>query len=99
VRDGALVTHELGTSVLPGITRERIFTLAQAHGIVIHERRIATSELATADELFITAATAFVMPIVQVDGATVGAGTPGPVTTQLRAAYIDSVRGGAASAP
>jgi D-alanine transaminase len=99
VRDGALVTHELGTSVLPGITRERIFTLAAAHGIAIHERRIATSELATADELFLTAATAFVMPIVQVDGATVGAGTPGPITTQLRAAYIDSVRHGGAAAP
>jgi branched-subunit amino acid aminotransferase/4-amino-4-deoxychorismate lyase len=39
------------------------------------------------------------MPIVQVDGATVGAGTPGPITTQLRAAYIDSVRHGGAAAP
>ncbi len=98
VRSGVLVTHALGTQVLPGITRERIVTLAAARGIAIEERSIAMAELAAADELFITAATAFVMPIVQVDGAAIGSGTPGPVTTLLRAAYIDSVRNGAASA-
>lgn len=98
VRGGTLVTHALGTQVLPGITRERIFALAAARGIAIEERSIAIAELATADELFVTAATAFVMPIVQVDGAAIGSGTPGPVTTQLRGAYIESVRGGAAAA-
>jgi len=97
VRDGALVTHALGTQVLPGITRARIFAIAAAHGIVIEERSIATSEMATADELFITAATAFVMPIVQVDGIAIRNGKPGPVTTQLRKAYIDGVRHGAAA--
>ncbi len=98
VRSATLVTHALGTAVLPGITRERIFALAAAHGIPVEERSIATAELATADELFITAATAFVMPIVRVDGAAIAAGTPGPITTQLRAAYVASVRHGAAAA-
>ena len=97
VRDGALVTHALGTQVLPGITRARVFALAAARGMAIEERSIATSELPTADELFITAATAFVMPIVRVDGVAIGSGTPGPVTTQLRTAYIESVRHGAAA--
>ena len=97
VRDGALVTHALGTQVLPGITRARVFALAAARGMAIEERSIATSELPTADELFITAATAFVMPIVRVDGVLIGSGTPGPVTTQLRTAYIEGVRHGAAA--
>ena len=95
VKDGALVTHALGTDVLPGITRERTFALAATHGIVIVERSITTDELMAADELFITAATAFVMPIVKVDGVAIGTGAPGPITMQLRADYIASVRHGA----
>ena len=80
VKDGVLVTHALGTAVLPGITRERTIALAAAHGIVLHERSIATDELLTADELFITAATAFLMPIVRVNGTPIGDGAPGRVT-------------------
>lgn len=97
VKDGVLVTHALGTAVLPGITRERTIALAAAHGIALHERSIATDELSTADELFITAATAFLMPIVRVNGTPVGDGAPGPVTMQLRADYVSSVRNGAAA--
>lgn len=97
VRDGALVTHALGTAVLPGITRERTIALAASRGIALHERSIASDELLTADELFITAATAFLMPIVRVNGTAIGTGAPGPVTTQLRADYVHSVRNGAAA--
>jgi len=97
VKHGALVTHALGTAVLPGITRERVFALAAARAVSVHERSIALDELLLADELFVTAATAFVMPIVQVDGATIGSGAPGPITRELRADYIASVRHGAAA--
>ena len=99
VKAGALVTHTLGTEVLPGITRERVFVLAAARNIGIVERSISTAELHTADELFVTAATAFVMPIVRVDGAAIGSGTPGAITMQLRTDYIASVRHGAAALP
>ena len=97
VHDGAMITHALGTDVLPGITRERVFTLAASCGIAIEERSVTTAELLSADELFITAATAFVMPIVRVDGVAIGDGLPGPITTRLRAGYIASVRNGAAA--
>ena len=97
VKSGALVTHALGTVVLPGITRERVFALAAARGIAIAERSIASDEVHTADELFVTAATAFVMPIVRVDGRAIGAGVPGTITMQLRTDYIASVRDGAAA--
>jgi len=99
VKDGALVTHALGTEVLPGITRERTFALAAARGIQIVERSITLAELHDADELFLTAATAFVMPIVTVDGGTIGSGVPGGITQQLRADYLASVRNGAAALP
>ena len=97
VANGSLVTHTLGTDVLPGITRERVFALAATRGIPIVERSIGTEELRAADELFITAATAFVMPIVRVDGVAIGSGAPGTITLQLRAEYIASVRHGAAA--
>jgi D-alanine transaminase len=97
VKDGTLITHALGTEVLPGITRERVLALAAAQGIALIERSVSTTELLAADELFITAATAFVMPIVRVDGAAIGTGAPGPITAALRTAYIASIRNGAAA--
>jgi D-alanine transaminase len=97
VKDGTLITHALGTEVLPGITRERVLALAAAQGVALIERSVSTAELLTADELFITAATAFVMPIVRVDGAAIGTGAPGPITAALRTAYIASIRNGAAA--
>ena len=97
VVNGSLVTHALDSEVLPGITRERVFALAAARGIPITERSIRSDELHSADELFITAATALVMPIVRVDGAPIGSGAPGTITMQLRADYIASVRNGAAA--
>lgn len=99
VKDGMLVTHALGTEVLPGITRERTFALAAVRHIAIIERSIASAELHGADELFLTAATAFVMPIVRVDGIAIASGSPGTVTMQLRGDYIASVRNGAAALP
>ena len=97
VTGGTLVTHALGNEVLPGITRERVLSLAVARALPIVERSIATAELHDADELFVTAATAFVMPIVRVDGLAIGSGAPGAITMQLRADYIASVRHGAAA--
>lgn len=99
VKNGELITHTLGIKVLPGITRERVFMLATARGIAIVERSISADELPAADELFVTAATAFVMPIVRVDGAAIGSGAPGTLTAQLRDDYIRSVRHGAAALP
>lgn len=99
VRAGVLYTHALGTDVLPGITRERVFALASRLGIVIEEASASIDDVMQADEVFITAATAFVMPIVRVDGKAIGTGAPGPITMRLRTDYIASVRNGAAALP
>jgi D-alanine transaminase len=95
IKDGALVTTPLGHDILPGITRARTFALAKGRGIPIVERRIHREELYAADEVFLTAATAFVLPVVTIDGKTIGDGTPGRISTQLRAAYITFAQAGA----
>ena len=97
VMGDSLVTHPLGTAVLPGITRERVLGLALQRGMSVIERRIHSEELASADEIFITAATVLVMPVVTVNGVSIGTGTPGRATLSLRADYIGSVRFGAAA--
>jgi D-alanine transaminase len=58
----------------------------------IEERPFTIEEAQGADEAFITSASTFVMPVVEIDGAAVGAGTPGPVAARLREIYLDESR-------
>jgi D-alanine transaminase len=88
VRGETIVTYPLGHDILPGITRERVLGLARAEGFAIEEHPFTTDELLAADECFVTSATTFVMPIVQVDDTTIGAGAPGRVTRTLRERYV-----------
>jgi D-alanine transaminase len=59
---------------------------------VVEERPFTVAEAQSADEAFITSASAFVMPVVQIDGTDLGSGKPGPVTARLREIYIDEMR-------
>jgi branched-chain amino acid aminotransferase len=92
VRDGLLKTPPL-TSVLPGITRDSILTLAQDLGIPAKEDRFSRDELYLADEAFLTGTAAEVTPIREVDGRKIGQGKPGPITLKLQAAYFAVVKG------
>jgi branched-chain amino acid aminotransferase len=92
VRDGLLKTPPL-TSVLPGITRDSILTLAQDLGIPAKEDRFSRDELYLADEAFLTGTAAEVTPIREVDGRKIGKGKPGPITLKLQAAYFAVVKG------
>ena len=58
----------------------------------VEERNFTIEEARAADEAFFTSASAFVMPVVEIDGQTVGTGTPGPVATRLREIYLDESR-------
>lgn len=93
VRDGRLITPPMASSVLPGITRDSILTLARAHNLEIREERVPREALYIADELFFTGTAAEVTPIRSVDGITVGAGTRGPITAQLQRAYFGVITG------
>ena len=89
VKDGRIITRALSTALLPGITRASVVKLAAETGMAIEERPFTVAEAQGADEAFITSATTFVTPVIRIDGAKVGAGTPGPVARRLREIYID----------
>ena len=86
------VPEELG--ILPGITRAHVLRLASDLGIATEIREIAAGELYECDELFISSSIREVLPVVSVDGRSVGSGRPGPVTRTLLAAYRTAARGG-----
>ena len=89
---GALVTRNLSNAILHGITRAAVMALAAEARIRVEERPFTIAEAHDAAEAFITAASAFVTPVVEIDGKTVGDGTPGPLTRRLRVLYIDAAR-------
>ena len=92
VRDGELFTPGLSESILDGITRDTVITLAEERGYEVHDTvSISRGELHTADELFFTGSAAEVTPIKQVDNVTIGEGTRGPITEELQTAFFDLV--------
>ncbi|MBI1417424.1 MAG: D-amino-acid transaminase [Limimaricola sp.] len=92
VKGGAIITRHLGTEILHGITRAAVLRFAREAQMVVEERPFTIEEAQQADEAFITSATTFVMPVVEIDGAPVGGGKVGPVATRLREIYIEESR-------
>lgn len=87
--EGAIVTRALSHAILHGITRRAVLRLAEREGLAVEERGFTVDEAHEAVEAFITSASAFVYPVVRVDGRILGNGAPGPVATQLRRLYIE----------
>ncbi|MDW8359836.1 MAG: branched-chain amino acid transaminase [Candidatus Caldarchaeum sp.] len=93
VKDGVINTPSTSSAILEGITRDAVITLATDMGYKVVERPITRTELYTADELFFTGTAVEILPILEVDGRTVGDGSAGPVTKQLTEKYFRVVRG------
>jgi D-alanine transaminase len=87
--DGIVRTQALGSHILPGVTRRAVLRLAETEGVTIEERPFSVAEAHGAREAFMTAASAFVLPVVDIDGVAIGTGTPGPVAVALRKIYIE----------
>lgn len=85
--DGRLVTRQLGTDVLPGVTRATLLDLAARDGVSVEERAFTLGEALAAREAFTTSASATVMPVVRIDDSVIGDGRPGAITTRLRATF------------
>lgn len=98
IAGGKIVTRPLSTALLPGITRLSVMRLAQENGLTVEERLFTVDEAHAADEAFYTSASAFVMPVVAIDGRPVGEGRPGPMTKRLRALYLEMARGSVSAA-
>ena len=88
-KDGVLITRELSNDLLHGITRGSILGLAKKAGIPVEERAFSVEEAVNAAEAFVSSAGNFVMPVVEIDGHTIGDGKPGPISKRLLQIYID----------
>jgi branched-chain amino acid aminotransferase len=92
VRDGRIKTTPL-TSILPGITRDSVLTIARDKGYAVGEERFTRDELYTADEAFFTGTAAELTPIREVDNRKVGERCPGPATQDLQQTFFDIIKG------
>jgi D-alanine transaminase len=84
---GNLVTRPAESGILRGITREVAMEAARARGLNFEERLFTVEEAKSAREAFQTSASGLVMPVVTIDGQTIGSGKPGPVALGLRKVY------------
>jgi len=91
-KDGRLRTRDTQANILKGVTRTAIMAMVASEGLELDERPFSVDEAKAAREAFFTAAGAFVMPAISIDGVKIGDGKPGPVTTRLRARYLEQAR-------
>jgi len=91
-KDGKLRTRDTQANILKGITRTAIMDIIEAEGIELDERPFSVEEAKQAREAFFTAAGAFVMPAISIDGVKIGDGKPGPIATRLRERYLEAAR-------
>ena len=93
VQRGELFTTPINGTLLPGITRDAIITLARDAGITVHEVEIPRESLYVADEVFFTGTAAEVTPARSIDRIAVGTGRPGKITKLLQQRFMDTVHG------
>ncbi len=92
VKGGRIITRALSNDILHGITRAAVLRFAAEAQMEVVERSFTVDEARAADEAFVTSASAFVMPVVAIDGQRIGSGRPGPVATRLREIYLEESR-------
>ncbi len=86
-RDGVLVTRDLSNALLPGITRQSVMGLMREDGYRVEERSFSLDEVYSAAEAFTTSTGVVIAPVLSLDGKTIGAGVPGPVTRAVQRHY------------
>jgi D-alanine transaminase len=99
VHDGHLEGTPEGPEILPGTTRRSLLEIAEGAGISFRPNTVTLEQLKAADEVLLAGTTIEVLPVVRIDGAAVGSGRPGPVTTRLQAAFRQAVESWLACAP
>ena len=89
VKNGKIITRQLSNDILHGITRAAVLRFAKEAQMEVEERAFTVLEVQDADEAFFTSASAFVMPVVEIDGVVIGSGAPGSVSLRLREIYLE----------
>ena len=82
--DKRVITRQLSTAILAGITRASLFKLIAADNYKLEERTFTLAEAKAAAEAFLTSSTSLVLPVTQIDDTRIGDGKPGPMTRKLR---------------
>ena len=90
--EGVLRTRDTAANILRGVTRANLIGLARELQIRVDERPFTVAEAQAAREAFLTAASAFITPVVAIDGTAVADGRPGPMTRRLRILYVEQAR-------
>lgn len=91
IRNNTLITKNLSKQILHGITRSAVLKLAQENKIKIEERAFSVDEVLSAEEVFITSATNFVLGVVEVNGVKIGDGKVGNTTRKLAELYMQAL--------
>ncbi len=92
VIEGQIVTPPKGPAILPGITRDLVIAQARETGDPLMEKGITLEELLAAEEVFLTGTTTEILPVVKVDGKTIGDGRPGRATRRLYLQFLQTTR-------
>ena len=92
VKAGRIITRALSNDILHGITRAAVLRFAEEAQMEVEERAFSIAEAMAAEEAFITSASAFVMPVVEIDGVPLGTGKPGRLAGRLREIYLEESR-------
>lgn len=90
--EGEVKTRSLRANILPGVTRISLLDILRAEGVDVSEGAFTLEDAKRAKEAFLSAASTFVMPIVQIDDSLIGDGVPGELSLRLREAYIQRAR-------
>ncbi len=91
-KDNIIRTRSLAANILAGVTRLNLIGVADQAGLQIDEQPFTVDDMKAAREVFVTAATSLVLPVVMIDDTMIGDGAPGPVASSLRELYIDHAR-------
>jgi D-alanine transaminase len=92
ISDNEILTRTLSNDILPGVTRRAIIALCESKGFKLSQTRFTLEQALDAEEAFISCASSYILPVVQIDEREMSAGKPGPVTLQLRDIYLEYVR-------
>jgi branched-chain amino acid aminotransferase len=93
IRDGTLLTNDIDGSIVMGITRDSVLTIARDLGVSVTVRPMTLTDLETADELFFSGTAVEITPIKEVDGRPISGGKPGAVTRRIQQTFMDAVHG------
>ncbi len=87
-----IITRPLSNEILPGITRQALIQLCEPNAFKLVQRTVTLEEVYAADEIFISGASTYILPVTRVDGRSIGSGRPGEISKRLRQRYMAHAR-------